>query len=189
MFSAAKLFHPVLFLHIKVFLPYLAFPARSLCDLYFKTVLISGLFIRGWTWSTLVSCDQRTSNTLAAVSFPPRFTALEDSIIKTHLVDWNDSFPEAFEPPRSRSDQQTCDGLPLKQNDKRLAMADSSTLRLLAQRSRGRWRHFLSFQTSSAAGCECTNNPQGWTINGRVRSNWKRSYNQMQIISHTFFRV
>lgn len=55
----------------------------------------------GWT------CDQLTSNTHTAVLFIHYSTALENSIIKIHLADWNALFPEAFEPRQSRSEQQT----------------------------------------------------------------------------------
>lgn len=121
----------------------------------------------------LLSCDQLTSNTRTAASFIQYSPALENSIIEIHLVDWNDLFPEASEPLQSWSDQQTCGSFPLRHNDRRMAQSDRSTPRLPVERSQGRWRHFLSLQASSDAGCGRTRNQYGLTNDVGVRAAWK----------------
>lgn len=100
----------------------------------------------------LLSCDQLTSNTGTAEGFIHYSPALENSIIEIHLVDWNDLFPEAFEPQPSYSDRPTCSSFPLRRNDKHTVRGDRSTPHLPEERSRARWWHFSFLWVSSDAG-------------------------------------
>lgn len=124
----------------------------------------------------LLSCDQLTSNTHTAAGFIHYSTALENSIIEIHLVDWNDLFPEAFEPLQSWSDQQTCGSFPLRHNDRRMVQSDRSTLCLPVERSQGRWWHYPSLQASSDAAYGQTCNQYGLTNDGGVRAPWETGW-------------
>ena len=124
----------------------------------------------------LVNCDQLTSNTHTGASFTLYFAALENSIIKIHLVGWNDLLPEAFEPLQSWSNQQTRSSVPLRNNDKCLVQSDRPTPPLSTERSQGRWWHFSSLPDLSDADCGRTCNQCGLTKDEGGRAGWKISW-------------